>query len=273
MKLAITGTSGYIGSAFVNECKARGHVAVHLYRPEYENASRLAKTLKEIDPLLVVNAAAYIPAGGVSLCDDNKAETIKANLMLPDMMSRVCADLGIPFAQISTSCLWNDGQTHSENDPPQRAFNGHCGYYVGIKHLAEQAVISNCQKHYIWRIRLPFDEMDHPRNYLSKLSTFTEVFKHNNSLSHRGDFVKACLDLWQTQSEYGIYNISNPGSVKAIELCFSLWLARIIKWQPKFVDGPKCDCTLNVSKLLDAGVKIRPVEEAIQHAITNWRKA
>lgn len=264
--------SGYIGSAFKAEMDRRDLGFYQVSRSCYTNPLVFSNAIKALNPKLVINAAAYIPPESVSLCDQNQAETIRANVMLPAMLAQVCQQHGVPFAHISTGCLWNDGLEHSEDDPPQRAFNGHCGFYVGTKVLAEEVVRNNCEKHYIWRVRLPFDEIDHPRNYLSKLARFNEVYRHENTISHRGDFAKACLDLWQMQAEWGTYNVMNPGSIRASEIVLKLMAAGLMK-QPFMTDGPQCDCKVSVKKLLDAGVVIRPVEEALDEAIRNWRKA
>ena len=43
-----------------------------------------------------------------------------------------------------------------------------CSFYSGTKALAESN-ISNYSKHYIWRLRIPFEENNNSRNYISKM--------------------------------------------------------------------------------------------------------
>ena len=66
---------------------------------------------------------------------------------------------------------------------------------------------------YIWRLRIPFDELDSARNYLSKVQRYPKVYDNVNSISHRADFVRACLDLWEQRAPFGTYNVTNPGWV------------------------------------------------------------
>ena len=66
---------------------------------------------------------------------------------------------------------------------------------VNCEALAEEALAGLGQS-YIWRLRIPFDEVDNPRNYLSKVQRYPKVYDNVNSISHRADFVRACLDLW-----------------------------------------------------------------------------
>ncbi len=137
------------------------------------------------------------------------------NVIFPWNLAVKCGREFIPLAHVSTGCLWSDGLEHGEDDPPQRAFNGHCGFYIGAKTIAEDIIQEIEPSSYIWRIRLPFDEVDSERNYLSKLARMEEVWDHENTICHRRDFAKACLDLWDRRESFGTYHVMNPGSVKA----------------------------------------------------------
>lgn len=274
MSILILG-GGYIGSAFSKECGRRelSHLRIvsSIYRRRREFRNLLEERQRKID--FVICCAAFIPMPSVAECDKFPDETIRANVCLPQMLAAACADYDVPFAHISTGCMWSDGLEHSEDDSPQRAYSGHCGFYVGTKYTAEQLVAANCEEYYIWRVRLPFDEVDHPKNYLSKLARFEQVWEHENTICHRGDFVKGCLDLWQNQAPWGTYHVANPGSIKAMNLAAKLVDAGIRSDLPEIVAGPQGGSILSVKKMEAAGVKLRPVEEAVADAIKNWRQA
>ena len=76
-------------------------------------------------------------------------------------------------------------------------------------------------------MRIPFDQFDNPRNYLSKVQNYPKVYDNVNSLSHRGDFVAACLDLWQKRAPFGTYNLTNPGFVSTRQVV--AMIQRILK--------------------------------------------
>ncbi len=261
---------GYIGSAFAKEINRLGLIHQHLSHEDVGGFWKAHEHFKNHRPTLVINCAAFIPPESVSLCDKHPAETITGNTIFPAMLAHVCQDQGIPLAHISTGCLWSDGREHPEDDPPQRAFSGYCGFYIGAKILSEQCVRQYPQ-HYVWRIRLPFDEYDCARNYLRKLADFKEVFDHDNSLSHRGDFVRACLDLWKIRAPFGTYNVMNPGSVRAKNIIDRLLVKGIRSFPCKIVSGVGGDTKVNVEKLLSTGVSIRPVEEALSDSLNNWQ--
>ena len=108
------------------------------------------------------------------------------------------------------------------------------------------------------------------RNYLSKVQRYAKVYDNVNSISHRADFVKACLDLWELRAPFGIYNVTNPGFVTTRQVVEMI--EKILRPTRKFefwendeefyrvaAKTPRSNCVLDISKLLAAGVKIRPV--------------
>ncbi len=173
-------------------------------------------------------------------------------------------------------------QGYIETDHPNFTFRDPpCSFYSGTKALAEEAITGVGQS-YIWRLRIPFDGFDNPRNYLSKIQRYAKVYDNVNSISHRTDFVNACLDLWARRAPFGAYNITNPGYITSHQVV--RMIERILKPARKFeywkddaefyhlaAKTPRSNCVLDVSKLLAAGVKIRPVEEALEHSLRNWK--
>ncbi len=216
--------------------------------------------------------AAFIPSPSVDECKNHKSETLQSNVSFPAQLVGACDSFGVPLMHLSTGCIFDEQREYSENDNPTRGFDGYCGWYVGTK-LVGETVVSRLVEHYILRLRLPFDEQDHPRNYLSKLASFKTVFRHTNSLTHRGDFVKAALDLWQMRAAFGTYHMVNPGFVTAVETVGLLMREGILTKVPQFGDNVTAGCKLSTAKLLAAGVKIREVHEALEDAVKNWKKA
>jgi UDP-glucose 4,6-dehydratase len=170
----------------------------------------------------------------------------------------------------------------TEADPPNFSFRDPpCSFYSGTKALAEEAVAGLGQS-YIWRLRIPFDEFDGARNYLSKVQRYPKVYNNVNSISHRADFAAACIELWERSAPFGIYNVTNPGFVTTRHVVRSI--ERILKPHRSFefwesdeefyrvaARTPRSNCVLDVSKLLSAGVRIRPVEEALEDSLRNWK--
>lgn len=281
-KIILLGSSGYIGSAFVREIEKRGFEFICPDRNQYQTFGLMWALLKNYPCDLVINSAAFITKPSVDLCEGFKQETISGNLVLPVNISNACEAAGVPLIHVSTGCLYNgdnEGNGFSEQDKPHLEFNSGAGFYVGSKAMAEDSI--GWENSYICRIRLPFDEFDNERNLLSKLQAYPKICPETQSISHRGDFVKACLDLVETKAPFGIYNCTNPGSMNYMEICdrinriifggrrdFKFW--DMIEFDGAVARTKKSRCVLSNDKLKSAGITMRPVQEAVDDALNNW---
>jgi dTDP-4-dehydrorhamnose reductase len=232
-------------------------------------------------------------------------------VLLPQVIADACAAAGVPWGHVSSGCLYSGAKIaeagavriekdltrpelralvdkspgsirgFTENDPPNFSFRSPpCSFYSGAKALAEEA-ISGVGRSYSWRLRIPFDEYDHPRNYLSKVQRYAKVYDNVNSISHRGDFARVCLDLWERRAPFGIYNVVNPGFVttrQVVELVkeilrpgrpFEFWKSNEEFYRA--AKAPRSNCVLDVSKLLATGVRIAAVEEALEASLRQWK--
>lgn len=223
-------------------------------------------------PHLVVNAAAFIPSPSVDACKDDPEQNIRGNVLLPAAIAHACRESDVPLMHLSTGCIFDEQREYTEEDTPTRGWDGYCGAYVGAKLLAEKSVLEHPES-YVLRLRLPFDSIDHPRNYLTKLAAFSTVYIHVNSLTHRGDFAKAAVDLWECGAPYGVYHVVNPGQIQAVDLRLRLVSQDIcdLTFTDFQVNGTT-GCRLSTDKLHKVGVIMRPVEEALAESLKNWRK-
>lgn len=261
--ILIYGSHGYMGSAIVRECERRGIGYQRGVRGHFEALNG--------DVQLVINAAAFIPEPSVDACKSHQEKTITGNVLWPYSLSMCCALKKIPMMHLSTGCLFDEQREYDETDTPTRGWDGYCGFYVGTKLMAEKCVALYGQ-HYILRLRLPFDEVDHPRNYLSKLRKFDRVFEHVNSLTHRGDFAKWAMDLWEFKANYGTYHCVNTGQVPAIGIVTRMLEMGMISRMPALVPTTETSgARLSPLKLIEAGVPVRSVNDALCDSLKNWR--
>ena len=312
--ILLLGASGYIGQGFVRELKSRNWSFEPVSRGQvnYTQFRTLLGYLRSRKPEFVINAAGYTGKPNVDACEIARADTLAGNTLLPQTIAQACAAVGIPWGHVSSGCIYSGAKVQdggpgrierdltepalhslvqnspqsihgfSETDEPNFSFRAPpCSFYSGTKALAEEA-ISGVGDSFIWRLRIPFDEFDNARNYLSKVQRYSKVYDNVNSISHRADFVKACLDLWERKAPFGIYNVTNPGFVTTrhvVDLIgkmlkptrgFEFW-ANDDEFYRVAAKTPRSNCVLDVSKLLGASVKIRPVEQALEDALRNWK--
>ena len=312
--ILLLGGSGYIGQAFARDLEQRQWPFVSLSRKQldYTRFDLLLDWLKKNKPEFVVNAAGYTGKPNVDACEVAKADTLAGNTLLPQTISHACAALGIPWGHVSSGCIYSGAKIGSANslraekdmtkpemkalveksrdqihgfteqDTPNFSFRDEpCSFYSGTKALGEEA-INGVGQSYIWRLRIPFDEFDNARNYLSKVQRYAKAYDNVNSISHRADYVRACLDLWEKRAAFGIYNVTNPGFITTRQVIgliekklkpakrFEFW-ADDAEFYRTAAKTPRSNCVMDVSKLLAARVKIRPVLEALEHSLNNWK--
>ena len=229
------------------------------------------------EELTVINCAGYVGKPNVDACEKNKAKTILGNVSLPQYLSHLCHRHGANFAHISSGCIYSGSKDFTETDTPNFALNSGGSFYSGTKALAEEIVSGN-KKAWQFRLRIPFDEQASPRNYLTKCLSYDQLIDVENSISHRGDFVSACLDLMEKEAPFGIYNVCNPGAVTTRQVAEMLSTRFPEKKFDFFADyesfesetvAARSNCTLNTDKLLKY-VDIRTAEEALISSIDKY---
>ena len=312
--ILLLGASGYIGQAFAAELRRRGRNFLPLARAQtdYSQFGVLLDFLRAQKPEFLINAAGYTGKPNVDACEIARADTLAGNTLLPQTIAHACAAAGVPWGHVSSGCIYSGAKVQTngriqpekdltrpglrevvekspaaihgfiETDPPNFSFrDGPCSFYSGTKALGEEAIAGVGQS-YVWRLRIPFDEFDNARNYLSKVQRYSKVYDNVNSISHRADYVKACLDLWERRAPFGAYNVTNPGWIRTRQVVEQI--EKVLRPARKFeywandeefyrvaAKTPRSNCVLDVSKLLAAGVKIRPVTEALADSLRNWK--
>ena len=312
--ILLLGGTGYIGQAFALELERRKKPFVSLSRREvdYTRFDKLLGFLKSRKPLFVINAAGYTGKPNVDACETAKADTLAGNTLLPQTIAHACAAMNIPWGHVSSGCIYSGAKVRTggevrpekdmtkpelratvekspenilgftETDTPNFSFrDGPCSFYSGTKALGEEAM-GGIGQSYIWRLRIPFDEFDSGRNYLSKVQRYIKAYDNVNSISHRADYAKACLDTWELRAPFGIYNVTNPGFVTTRQVIgmiqktinpgkhFEFW-ANDEEFYKVAAKTPRSNCVMDVTKLLGVGVKIRPVIEALEDSLKNWK--
>jgi dTDP-4-dehydrorhamnose reductase len=312
--ILLLGATGYIGQAFAQALSEREQDFIPLSRRQldYTRYDLLLQFLSERKPTFLINAAGYSGKPNVDACEEARADTLAGNTLLPQTIAHACLVTKTPWGHVSSGCIFSGAkvitggqlmverdlsrptlkelaetnpdplQGFTEADSPNFSFRDPpCSFYSGTKALAEEA-IAGIGRSYLWRLRIPFDEFNHPRNYLTKIQRYSKVYDNVNSISHRGDFVRACLDLWERRAPFGTYNVTNPGFVTTRQVVrmtetilrparpFEFW-----KDDDEFyrlaAKTPRANCILDVSKLLATGVELRPVHDALRDSLQNWK--
>ncbi len=190
------------------------------------------------------------------------------------------------LGHVSSGCIFtgNGGRPDGfrETDPPNFSFRtNNCSFYSGTKALGEE-ILADSDRCYIWRLRIPFDQFDSPRNYLTKVMRYERLLEATNSLSNLDDFVNACLDCYVKRLPLGIYNLTNSGYVTTREVVELLkpivspekrfsFFASEEDFMAKAANTPRSNCVLDNSKAVSLGLLLPDARDAIQQCVSNWK--
>jgi dTDP-4-dehydrorhamnose reductase len=283
--IGLLGSTGYVGSRFRDYLEQQGIAWTPIRRPAAADAPAYRDALREAGVDCVINCAGFTGKPNVDACETQKTACLLGNAVLPGLIREACEDLDIPWGHVSSGCIYTGrrpgGSGFREDDPPNFSFRqNYCSYYSGTKALGEE-ILAGAQKCYIWRLRIPFDDTTNPRNYLSKLMAYDRLLEAENSLSQLDEFVAACVECFRLQAPYGVYNLTNPGSVWTSDVTTLMrslgvtdrefkFFANEAQFMAQAAKTPRSNCVLDSSKALAAGLQLSPVKDAVERCLRAW---
>ncbi len=120
LRVFVTGASGMLGAAVVEELKSRGHEPIPVTREEFDISDPMAVArliAAEFGALnAVINCAAYT---AVDRAESEEREATEVNGIGPSYLGRACSALSMPLIHISTDFVFdgNSDVPYQEEDP------------------------------------------------------------------------------------------------------------------------------------------------------------
>lgn len=283
----ILGGTGYVGMAYQKLLAQKGIEFRSFSRADlnYSNPRVLESALRAGKPSFLINAAGYTGKPNVDACESQKSECLAGNAVLPGVIAGACTAAGVPWGHVSSGCIYtgkrSDGSGFTELDPPNFTFRqNNCSFYSGTKALGEE-VLAGDPNVYIWRLRIPFDYRENPRNYLTKLIRYEFLLDATNSISQLQEFVAATFECWEKRVPFGIYNVTNPGEVTTRQVVEHIAYSGVSQKPFKFFKNesefmalaaktPRSNCVLSSHKLASVGIRLTEVNEAIVRDLRRW---
>ena len=285
--IILFGSTGYIGSEFKRQLEQKqiefkcwndtANTTFYDLEKWYADAG-----YPVID--VVINAAGYTGKPNVDACELAKEDTIHGNIVWPQILTDWCMLNDIQLGHVSSGCIYSgrrvDGEPFTEEDVPNFSFvQNNCSFYSGTKAIAEK-IVSKWNKNYIWRLRIPFEENNNSRNYISKMLKYDKLLQAENSVSNKQEFVSACIQTIVDKVPYGIYNVTNTGYIntellvnklkKTIAKDRNFTLINEDELYKNYAKTPRSNCVMSNSKLLSTGIKMKDVNESLDHCLKNW---
>jgi dTDP-4-dehydrorhamnose reductase len=104
----LLGASGYVGQALATVLGQRklAFVPVSRQQVDYTRFDHLLSYLRSQRASLVINAAGFTGKPNVDACELAKEATLLGNSILPATIAHACQATGVPYAHISSGCIY-----------------------------------------------------------------------------------------------------------------------------------------------------------------------
>jgi len=278
MKILILG-KGYIGH-YISSANTK-HDITNIGKSDldYSKPEIFIPYLKGSNFDWIVNCSGYTGKPNVDSCEDDKENCYHYNVTVPLYLTRVANDLNIPIVHIGSGCIYNGyDKKYTENDLPNfGADSFESSFYSKTKDAFEK--LSSSMNRYILRIRIPFNEVPEPKNYLYKLLHYDNLINKQNSVTNVNDLVNFVYKFIEKKPQLGVYNVTNTGSIDARTI-ISLMRNNFLdneKW--KFIEiedanfkVQRSNCILNTDKIKKLGLELPDVNESMIYSIEQYRR-
>jgi dTDP-4-dehydrorhamnose reductase len=233
--------------------------------------------LDEHKPDAVINCAGKTGRPNVDWCETNKEATLASNVHGPLTLARACKERNLHLTHIGSGCVYtgdNNGKGYAEDDPPN--FFG--SFYSMTKILSEHGLKGFPVLQL--RLRMPLDSVPGPRNFITKITSYSKVISVPNSISVMSDFLDAATALLQRRKT-GVYNLTNPGAIAHDEI-LAMYKEIVnpahtyqrISMQEldTMTKASRSNCILSTKKLENEGIVLPPVRDAVRNALYEYKQ-
>jgi dTDP-4-dehydrorhamnose reductase len=248
----LSGATGYIGRRIVAMFRQRGiafRVLTRSHVPPLDGVTH------------VVNAGGFTGSPNVDACEEAKRACFDCNVSLAVLMRDLAAERDLPLIHLSSGCVFFRGK----NIPTDAKPDNFTTFYTRSKILAEE-LVGDYPRAALLRLRMPFDGVNEPRNYLTKILNYSELLDFPNSLTYIPDLVDSLLSI----SSAGIYHAVNPGSIRVSEIVRLFGEYGVSKAEYSYLPG---DCSLAAKRsnvTLVPSFNMPTTTERVRDVLGNW---
>ena len=288
MRVFIIGHKGWIAKKFIKifENKNIQYIVSSL---RGEDNELLNKIIEEV-PTHVLCCMGRTHGGSYNTIDyledkNTLAENINDNLYVPVKLALFCNKNNIHFTYLGTGCIYNYRQQgvdeiFYEEDEPN--FMG--SSYSLVKKFTNNIINFIPCLHL--RIRMPITYSKHPRNFITKITTYEKICSISNSMSVLEELIPIAISFMQHKVMETI-NFTNPGIIShntilemykdIVDNSFT-WENMSIDEQNKLLRSKRSNNHLSSKKLEELVKKycpeltLRPIEDAIRIVLQNYDK-
>lgn len=287
----IVGGKGWIGQQVLRELDKK-KISYVLSGSRMDDTHTIKKELEKINPTRIVCLAGRTSGGNCTTIDyleggkEQTHENVRDNLFGPLQLALLARERNTHFSYMGTGCIFNYDEHHSirnekgftEEDSPN--FFG--SSYSIVKGFTDRIFHDSFfNKHVLnIRIRMPINEdLDSPRNFISKILKYEKICSIPNSMTVLPDLLPIMVDMIE-KKKTGTVNLVNPGLISHNQI-LDLYKEIIdplftyqnftLEEQHKILKSQRSNNLLDTT-LLESGYFVLPIYESIKRLFKKIHK-
>jgi len=228
MKVLVYGHAGWIGSQFVELLK-KNNINHVLGVVRIDDTPSL---FRELDSVLPSHIVSFIGRTHGKIGNKNYptidylenpgklVENVRDNLFSPLSLALECKERGIHYTYLGTGCIFNYSNTgevdkHKFNEDDIPNFFG--SSYSIIKGFTDR-LMHQLKDHTLnLRIRMPIVSEENPRNFITKILSYSKICSVPNSMSVLDELLPIVIKMMNAGIT-GTVNLTNPGIITHNEI-------------------------------------------------------
>lgn len=285
VKLLIVGSKGWIGSQFINylnENKDNDFSYIET-NVRADNEVLVHDIILAHSPTHIISFIGRTHGEGFNTIDYLEQEgklkdNIRDNLYAPLVLANLANKFNIHYTYLGTGCIFSQDditeKSYLETDNPD---------FFGSSYSIVKGFTDRLMKFYPTtlnlRIRMPIVDFHHPRNFITKITSYEKICSIPNSMTVLPDFYPIIVDLIKT-SKTGTLNLVNPEVISHNEILEMYkeiidpsfeWSNFTIEEQNKILKSKRSNNNLNTDKLKTLYPSVLPIKESVRKCLLNMK--
>ena len=296
MKLLVYGGNGWICKQFLDYLKNHNLINLELLvlsNNRVDNIDLIKLEIDEIKPTHILCMIGRTNGPGYTTIDyleqtGKLVDNIRDNLFSPVCLAILCQKYNIHLTYLGTGCIFEynnktnleqdklpDDYQFTEEDLPNFFGSSYSivkGYTDRFMKLFEDTTLN-------LRIRMPISYDNNPRNFITKITTYSKICSIYNSMTVLTTIFPIIIDL-MINNRTGTFNLTNPGVISHNEI---LTMYRDIidnnfKWsnfdiyeQSKILSAGRSNNYLSTNKLQKYYPNIENIHDAVRNTLLQMK--
>ena len=291
MKLCVFGSKGWIGGQLLEILKTDESVTVHEALSRADDAAACREELLALTPQPThvfcsigrTHGGPDFPTIDFLEQPGKLRDNVRDNLFSPLVLAKVCQENDIHFTYLGTGCIFENLSENSPSIFDEKSLPNFFGSsYSIVKGFTDRLMKDLFNDSALnLRIRMPITAEIHPRNFITKITSYEKICSIQNSMTVLPTLLPLAVKMMK-RGIRGTVNLTNPGTISHNEILAMYrdivdrdftWQNFSIEEQDKILSAGRSNNELDTNLLQDLFPEgVQPISEAVEAVLVEMNE-